>query len=220
MINKIIDHIEYSIEKAENFISKLPLEIVFRLPGESSPKGRMLLNNICSIDFFPINHLEIGSLYGSTYISSLYRNEHINSSISIDNWSRNSEAIFKSNCSRFLQNKNINSYTSDSFEFNLNLIKNKINIYFYDGDHSEQSQEKALTYYDNKLDDLFILIVDDWRHCQPNEISGAEIGTRNALKKLDYKIHYEKILASNIYNDYSNWWSGFYIGLLEKKKVN
>jgi len=97
----------------------------------------------------------------------------------------------------------------------------KFNIYLYDGNHSYESQYKALTYYYDFLEDIFILIIDDW-----NWTSTVEKGTRNAIKDLNLTILYEKEIK--LTNDGSTtpldiakntWWNGIYIAVLCKTKI-
>ena len=37
-----------------------------------------------------------------------------------------------------------------------------VNFYLYDGEHSHESQRKALTHFYPMLDDVFIFVVDDY----------------------------------------------------------
>ena len=60
----------------------------------------------------------------------------------------------------------------------------KYNVYLYDGDHSIEAHEKALTHYINAMDDTFIFMVDDWM------FEGVRKGTYDAIKKLNLKIEY------------------------------
>ena len=94
---------------------------------------------------------------------------------------------------------------------------NKFNIYFYDGDHSEESQYKALEHMLNIgcLEDEFIFLVDDyvWENVRK--------GTERGIKDLNLKIvHEEEFLPKCAVNqenfDGVGWWNGFYVSLLRK----
>jgi hypothetical protein len=205
------NYIEESISNAIAGNSKLNQEIL-SLEGMSSFKNRHLLNNIIA-KTSNVNYLEIGVWKGSTFISSLYQNDVI-SAYAIDNWSqfnddKETKATFLKNCNMF----NITNFVlleNDCFNIDLNDIKHKINVYFYDGHHSAESTCNALSYYYNILDDIFIFIVDDfdWRNPQ--------IGTIAGIKKCNLNILYEQHLKSNKTNDNSSWWNGIYISILKK----
>ena len=202
---------------SENNKSKL-IDDILNLKGLSGKKTRHLLNNICSnlSEHNKNFYLEIGSWYGSTLISALYNNNHMNA-IAIDNWSEFNEGNvsekFKENINLYLKNKtNLTIIENDCFNVDLNNIKDKINFYMFDGHHAYDSHVKAITYYKDILDDIFILYIDDW----------SWVGVRDAT--------YEGLKDSNIeilfkLEDFSNqdeggdstYWNGF--GLFVCKKT-
>ena len=186
-------------------------ERIYKINGMSSDKVRNILNNICKIDFF--NYLEIGTLEGSTCISSLFNN-NFNKAYLIDNWSEFgcNKAKFYENINLFLDNriKDIEIIEEDCFKIDLIKIKDKINIYFYDGDHSYLAQKKALTYFYGVLAEKFIYIVDDM-----NEIESF-IGTFDAIRKLELKIEFMSILPSRGNCDKDYYWNGIGLFLLKK----
>jgi hypothetical protein len=209
---KLVDHINNSIRNAENGISKLDSKIL-AIEGYSSNKVRHFLNNLCS---FPGTcYLEIGCWKGSTLISALYKNNAaIHDAIGIDNWSefKGPQNEFLNNCSKFLTPSQFRFFSVDCFSIDKASIFNEpINIYFFDGYHSLESHELALTYYDEILNDLFILIVDDWNWVD------VQKGTRSALEKLNYKVLFSKELLSRYNGDLENWWNGIFVALIRKK---
>jgi len=161
-----------------------------------------------------VNYLEIGVWKGSTFISSLYKNEHVKA-YCIDNWSEfdSNKEIFLNNCSLY-DIKNFNYFNDDCFKFDKKNIKDKINIYFYDGNHTENSQYKAIEYYYDVLSDEFILIVDDY------DFEPVETGTKKIIEDLNLEILFEKRLFSQNYNNTNQTWSlvEWYIYSLFKKK--
>lgn len=211
--NQLIEHIVQSIENAESHISKLTPNIL-KIEGMSSDKVRHFLNNICTLP--GTRYLEIGTYAGSTWVSALYKNEKtIEDAIAVDNWSQfgGPRCKFMNNCKKFLKKSKYRFYTADCFKLNKKLIFNKkINIYFFDGDHTEEDQELALTYFDDIFEDLFILIVDDWNH------PPAKIGTRNAIENLNYDVLYSIELPSGGNGDRQRWWNGLYVALIKKTK--
>jgi len=209
--NLLLDHLAESIEKAKAGISKINEdEFILQLPGMSSPRVRHLLNQLCSLP--ATNYLEIGLWRGATFVSALFENEKsVHSAIGIDNWCRwagalGSEQHCRYNCSLFIPQKIYQIHTEDSFSIQKEtLFKKPINVYFYDGTHTEEAQEMAFTFYNEILDDLFIAVIDDW------EWERVQKGTFSAFKKLGYKILYERHLSNK-----EAWWNGLYVALVKK----
>lgn len=214
----MIDHIKQSINNAIKNKSKLNDDIL-NCGGFSSNKIRHLLNNV--LDYPNLNYLEIGVFMGSTFVSSLYQN-NINNAYAIDNWSEFNEygdikKIFNDTCKKF-NIENYKFFETDCYKFDLNNITEKINVYFYDGNHDELNQYKALKYYYPILADEFIFMVDDF---DPYDTKWMEVerGTRHAIRDLNLEILYEKHLCSVGRNNASSWWNGFYISYLKKQNV-
>ena len=103
----------------------------------------------------------------------------------------------------------INVIESDCFSVSLNKL-DKIDIYFFDGDHTYDAQKKALTYYYDVLNNDFIFVVDDWNFVD------AQTGTYDAIKELNLKIKFMTILPSKGNGDWDNYWNGIGLFLLEK----
>jgi len=210
----LINHVIKSIENAYLGKSKLTEE-VFKIRGMSSPRGRMFLNNICSLK--GASYLEIGTWIGSTLVSALYKNEdNVSKAFAIDNFSQfNADDVklkLLENINNFLFNNNVKFYDAHAFRFDLdNLSNNKFNIYFYDGHHSELSQYLAFSYYNNVFEDTFIAIIDDYNW------SNVKDGTKRAFNDLNYKILYEQFLPSKHNADTDTWWNGTYVAVISKK---
>lgn len=207
----LINHVQKSIENANNGYSKLIPEVL-HIEGYSSSKVRHFLNNVCS---FPhARYLEIGTWKGSTFISALYGNvQNIEEAVGIDNWALfgGPSNEFRANCHRFLTNNVYNFYDHDCFAIDTSkLFKQPVNVYFYDGEHHAIDQERAFTYYDSIFDDVFIAIVDDWNWQMVQD------GTRTAFKKLNYTILYEIVLPASYAGDLNNWWNGLYVAVIQK----
>lgn len=218
MNNLPIDFIKKSIEDANNLVSKLPPEISQK-PGASSQKIRHLLNNLCSIK--DARYLNVGVFTGSSLWSAIFNNKLRVTGI---DWWRNGTAAkcdereFWKNLSEVVNledgsfNREINIVNQDCFTVDL---KNKYNIYLYDAEHSEDSQYKALTYFDKFLEDEFILLVDDF------DDEFVKSGTNKAIKDLNYNIQYrwEGKGCFGDWNPASNhWWNGFLVALINKNK--
>ena len=213
--NQLVDHVQMSINAANNHESKL-VGAVLQIHGMSSEKNRHFLNNVCSLE--GINYLEIGVWQGSTFFSALYNNRNIQSATAVENWSLDpyTRNYYFSNLDQYKNSlpENIKLVEKDCFATSLTDFKEPIQIYFYDGRHEEDDQCKAFTYFNEILDDVFIAIVDDWNH------PPVQTGTRMAFKELGYHVHEEWILPARYNGDLELWWNGLYVAVIEKNKTN
>jgi hypothetical protein len=211
LINEYISRCDKAIQNAYSSTTKLT-NVELSIQGMSSTKNRIFLNELLAQDSNNVNYLEIGTWLGSTFVAALYGNT-LKSAIAIDNFSQFSGTMtgFMTNCAKS-QLQNFRFINSDCFnlsEADMATIKD-VNVYFYDGDHTHEDQRKALTYYINVLQDVFIFIVDDWNH-EP-----ARTGTRAGLLETNLKVHKEWELPANYNGDQANWWNGLYVAVCEK----
>lgn len=232
MLNK--EHIDEAFKNAENEKSKL-ITPIFQINGMSSAKVRCLLNNLLNID--NVKYLEIGMWRGSTLISALYGNNP-KTVVGIDNFSEfvlphptSQEWLFLTdiqerrhpvhprdelfhNLQEFLPPENKISILEGGC-FNEELLKkcgelSPFNIYFYDGNHSYESQKRAMTEYVKFMDKTFIIIVDDWN------ASDASKGTLDGLAECGVKIIHKVEKFTNFNCDRETWWNGIGVLLCEQ----
>lgn len=207
----LVQHLDNAIQRGDQHQSKLTGDAL-AIGGMTGYKIRHTLNNV--VDNSEVNYLEIGVWRGATFISALYGN-HPNSAIAVDNWSKfnktNPQAAFYTNVSRLLMpmSYSYRIFEIDSFSIPLVDIVNPINVYFYDGDHTEASQYNALAYYYPVLAKQFIYMVDDWQRPE------VRLGTKNAMMALNLSIDYEREFTGR--DDAYGWWNGFYACTLSKK---
>ena len=209
--DELIKHIEFCLIKTEQNQSKLD-SILLELPGMSNIKNRHFYNNICSYD--NIEYLEIGLWKGSSFCAAIYKNNI--RCVGIDNWSEfDGREEFMVNLDKFKGNNDIEIKDNDCWQVDIDEI-GKFNVFLYDGNHSNESQMKALTYYYDCLYDNFIYIIDDWNARNIREATFKSIANNNL------NILYKK----EIYTDSPNgdgtlydWWNGCGIFVLEKNKI-
>ena len=213
MLDNCVNIVNKSIADALNHKSKLD-EKALNIYGFSTPEIRHLMNNLCSV---ADNYLEIGTYCGSTFCSSIYKNNHLKA-IAIDNFSEMQDrgdirgTLNKNIAACTGENKNVRFFDQDSFKFDLKNIEEKIDVYFYDGDHSFDAQRDALTYYVSAMNDVFIYLVDDWND-EPKVVRGTYAGI--GLKENKLRLHKEWIFKTPG-NCFPVWWNGFYVAVLEK----
>jgi len=210
MIDQYIDRVDKAVQKATlDNGTKLPVEI-FQLPGMSSREGRILLNEIVQEGD---KYLEIGVHKGSTFVSALYKNNA--QAVAIDNFSEfgtveDNQKWFDQACvdHQITNFKFINRDCFSLFDDEKQLI-HETNVYFYDGRHEAEHQEKALTHFVDYLTNPFIYIVDDWNY-EP-----ARIGTKSGIQILNLNTHKEWILDGSTTN--KGWHNGMYIAVMSKQ---
>ena len=214
--------------------TKIPDWIRF-MPGMSGRKYRYLINNLVSL-IEDARYLEIGSWTGSTACSAIYGNKA--KIVCIDNWSQfnNTEDIpyqrvlniknpkkeFEINTKKVISEKiNFKFIESDFRKINYNEV-GKFNIYVFDGPHEMKDHYDGITIVQPSLDDVFILIVDDWN------VSKVRQGTLNAISDLSIKI-ISKIEIMTTQNNvvpkllqcqFSDWHNGYLIAVCEKTIKN
>lgn len=176
------------------------------LEGWSSPKVRHLLNNICG-GGSRINYFEVGIYKGSTFISALFGNFDIKATgvdvkITKD---------LKDNLVKHLSGySNFETIESDCFELNQEKFINSVDVFFYDGLHSQKCQEKAFTVMNPIFKKRFVVIIDDWNEQK------VKNGTKLGISKMGYNVIYKRSLPSSGNGDLESWWNGIYIAILEK----
>jgi Methyltransferase domain len=134
---------------------------IFDIDGMSGRRYRSLINDAMAT-LPDARYLEIGSWAGSTACSAMYGNPL--TITCIDNWSE-----FGGPKQQFLDNvamarsdaANFTLIESDFRQIDYRQI-GRFNTFLFDGPHSERDHYDGITLVQPALDDVFILIVDDW----------------------------------------------------------
>ena len=219
-LNRLIDHVNLSVENANNNISKLTTDVL-SMDGMSGTKTRHLYNNICSLS--DANYLEIGTWKGSSFISSFYEND-INPLV-IDNWAEfnGPKDEFILNVNKFYPDRKFNFIEKDCFNVFDDEIKSvfdSIDIYLYDGAHDYESHRKAITYFSHLFSKYMILIVDDFRSDTPTW-ANVKKGTYDGIEESGLIIHHNiEIITHQESSGRSEFWNGFGLFVLENPYVN
>lgn len=212
--------------------TKIPDWIRF-MPGMSGRKYRYLINNLVSL-IKDARYLEIGSWTGSTVCSAIYGNKV--KTVCIDNWSQfnNTEDIpyqrvlniknpkkeFEINTKKVISEKiNFKFIESDFRKINYNEV-DKFNIYVFDGPHEIKDHYDGVAIVQPSLDDIFILIIDDWN------LEEVRKGTFNAfgdlgisiISKIDIKTTQNNVMPKLFHSHYSDWHNGYFIAVCKKSK--
>lgn len=186
------------------------------MEGMSGKKYRYFINNLVK-NTPNARYLEIGSHSGSTACSALYGNKV--KATCIDNWSEfgGPKDIFMKNISR------INSPDID-FTFIENDFRKvdysnigKHNIYMFDGPHFRQDQYDGIDLVKDALDDIYVLIIDDYNWSiirEGTESALAHVG-HNILAKIEI-MTYIGDGHPVVSHQYSDWHDGYLIALVSK----
>jgi hypothetical protein len=168
---------------------------------------RNIVNNICQND---IRYLEIGLYRGGIFSAALYGNSI--RAVGIDNWSQNwmtddSRKVFFDRLEETKGNNSVDIIESDCWV--PSLLREKFNVYTFDGPHGWQDQYDALVKYIDHMDNCFIYIVDDYDRIKSPEVVDA---VQSSIKNLNLKILLEyEFPAGNGFHE------GIYMACLEKQ---
>lgn len=179
----LIDLAELSYKKAYKKMSNIDINLL-EIEGMSGVNHRHFINNICGGK--GTRYLEVGLWAGSTFCSAISNNS--GTFVGIDNWSEfndhnNIRDLFYGNLNRFKGRLNPLILEQDCWKVKL---KQKFNIFTYDGEHSKENHFKALKYFYDNLDDVFVFIVDDWNWTNVRE------GTLKSIDENNLKILYSQ----------------------------
>jgi hypothetical protein len=195
-------NITQAIQDANRLKSKLPQSVISSMDGLSSPKVWHLLNNLAGQ---AKTYLEVGLYKGSTLISALHGNDHLQA-FGIDNFS-----MFPQKRQNFFYNTAAYKDKFTLFEQNcwtVDLSKlPPIELFFYDGDHSFEAQYKAIEYFYPAMADEFTYVCDDWNM---KKIPNATFSAAKAMN-LEVVENYDLTCPQK-----GEWWCG--IGIVKFKK--
>lgn len=204
-----IEQIKQSIENAEQGISKLTPEVL-SIGGYTSNKIRHLLNNLGTN---AIKYFEIGSHLGSTFCSTVYKNENIQLALACDNYSEFNDGKpkvdFLNNAHKFCKSE---WHLIQQDAFTIKGLHMKPDLYLYDGSHSEFAQRMALVHFYNMLTDEFVYLVDDYQW------KAVKTGTQDGIKECGFQVLFEQELGMETPSSGIEYWNGMYIALLKKTK--
>lgn len=182
--------------------------LVSDVQGMTAPKNRLLLNRLVKALPQDEAYLEIGTHMGATFISALIGNKD-KTAYACDDFSG-----FNHNNPRLHFEANWKKYEAELpplHFFNENCwdlakkdrpFAKPIGVYFFDGDHSLESQFRAIAEYARFLAHESIVIIDDWNWTQVRE------GSWNAIAKLAAKELYFKEILDAESSKPVGFWNG------------
>lgn len=177
------------VEKAMRWSD--PIALKERLPnvdfahikGLSSLPCREFLNVLCGKP--GTRYLEVGTHTGSSLLAACWNNS-LSRAVGIDNWSMdpNSKPKLFEQLETFKDYLKVKPEIIEGEAFGMDKSKlGEFDVYFYDGHHSADSQEKGLTCFFKSLARVAIVVVDDY------SVFRVQQGTIRAIDKIGCKQH-------------------------------
>jgi len=212
--NDLVKHLKTSYEMAQRGKSKINDEIL-GLRGMTGKKTRHFYNNLLSID--GIRYLEVGVWKGSSVCSAMYGNKA--NIVCMDDFSEfeGPREEFLTNFNKFKGDNFATFIDKNCFSVDLRTLP-KFNVFLYDGKHDYQSQYNALKHYYDKMDDVFIYVVDDWNW------DDVRNGTYHVINDLGVKVLERVVIQltdDNTHTPYDiageTWWNGLFACVLQKQ---
>jgi len=213
MIN-LTKHIKKAISEVEDSKGLLDNQDVLSLSKSTKPhpmstiNTQSLINKLCNLP--DTCYLEVGILRGASYFAAACNNSGVY--YGVDNWSKyaNNEGLIKENIEKYKsEEREFVFFNEDSWDLDLEKFNSKVNVFFYDGDHSYESQERILRHFDEILDDEIILIVDDYSSGEVGKI--VKDATAAAIDNSSFTCVFERELYEG-----TKWHNGIYIAHLRR----
>ncbi len=207
------EHIDNSIQLALAGKSNLS-ESELSVRGFSTRTMRRLFNNLCNLK--DKTYLEVGLYCGATFCSS-FNSELV--SIGIEDFSQDFgvgtvKGELLKNVKEFsAKSKNYHIFDSDCFAIDKLEYPNPIDIYFFDGNHAEEFQAKALPHFFESMANKFLFIVDDFNWA--SVFNGTNKGFDSLSGKIE--VEYYRVLRGYQLQDDPIWHNGVCIYLINKK---
>ena len=102
-------------------------------------------------------------------------------------------------------------HTKSFFDIPADELPQRVEVFFYDGDHCPESQRRAITHVWPVLSHDAVIVVDDTNH------PGVLDATRQGLKEVGADILHEWLLPARFNGDTEQWWNGLYLAAVQKQ---
>lgn len=205
-------HIANAIEAAKRGISGLPAGIL-PIRGFSTPAIRRLIFNLLASEK-PVGYIEVGAYCGGTACAAISQDnvtatifEDGSQPFGAENVMEQLEANLKA--TKLGKDTNVTLIPRNFFEFD--RVIGKVDVFFYDGEHSEENQREALIKMAPFLADYSIFLVDDFDWASVR--AGTELGLEAISEQLEVVGRWE---LTDGKPDGPLWHNGFAVFLLRR----
>ena len=208
-ILKELDQMILKIESKRFWPANFQIRFIDGMSGQSF---RGLLNLLFTNT--SKSYLEIGTWKGSTFCSAI--NGNAIDATCIDNWSQfggYAQAAIKNIGKSAGDNNKISILSEDFREVSFeHLLQSEIDVYFYDGPHSEEDHYDATLVISKLNFKNLLFIVDDWNW------ENVRNGTFRGLDSLDFRIaaRIEIFAMTSAVGRRSRWHNGYAFFVVEK----
>jgi hypothetical protein len=205
----LVEVVATAFYRAEKQESKLN-PAIYTMEGMNSYKVKIFMNTLGE-QLTGGSYLEVGSYKGASLISTIYKN-HLSFVTAVDNFSEfdGTEEIIQSNLKKFCPERAVNFINQDCFKEGI-LGERKYDLYFYDGNHSEESHKRSLLAHIKNMSDTFIYVVDD------SNWQSVRNGVNQGIKECNLKEWLRLELATSGNGDTDGYWNGLMIFVLSKQ---
>lgn len=200
---KLYDSLRRSRRPRNRRLSRL----IGRIPGFATENKLMLLNFAASLLERGELYLEVGTWQGLSLIGAMWGNVD-KEFFAIDNFSQfgNVRREFHANLTHWLPHARLKFLEGDCFS----LLRRrqlfggrKIGVYFYDGDHSYESQFRGLQCIQKHLSDSALLIIDDTAYQRVRDATSVFMSFHKGYRLL-FDLRSE-------YDGEPRWWNGIQV---------
>jgi hypothetical protein len=201
-------HVANSIAAAMAGESKLE-PWVLKITGFSTPTMRHLVNNLGNVQK-RLHYVEAGAYCGGTAVSAVNGNENVTAYV-YEDFSQpfdlpNVKEQLLANVKKASQ---LYLIEGDFFKAELPAM---VDIYFYDGNHDEDNQARALLRVADRLQNVSLFLVDDYNWPE------VQKGTKRALESVKdkFRVAARWILEGDKKQDDKIWHNGLAIFMLAR----
>lgn len=197
IVEEYIRRVEKSIEVSGSCTTKLTAKKVIspevlEVETMHNPPYLCLVNHLCS---YPgVVHLHVGFFKGGSLFAALDGNPdavvYANDSFFNQGLESPLGQEFQTHSTRLGFDGRYKLFDCPFEEVPLSAFNHKVNFLAYDAHHSEEAQYNGVYRWSPVLDDVFILLVDDWFHFETNPIDmdAPKRGTLRAIQDRGYEI--------------------------------
>ena len=133
--------------------------------GFCTPVMRHLYNNLCAPDAF--TYLEVGLWFGASFTAACCYNMGL-TAFGVESFAQPfhrtdvREKLMRNLEEVRVKTAKLTFIEQDCWTMDKGLITRPVDLFLYDGEHSEESQFKALPHFLDCMADTFLFAVDDW----------------------------------------------------------
>jgi len=212
-------HVEDSIAKSLRHESHIDVGIL-SIKGFSTGVQRRLVNSLTRLPKDDPCYLEVGLYAGATFCAAINNNPRL-TAVGVENFSQ----PFGDDTIRAQLENNFACYAGDALSAKLvnsdcwaippeDLPPLPVDVFYFDGEHSVESQAKALPHFIDQMADDFIFMVDDanWDTVRDGTAEGfAKLGSRVTVRR-------EWLLSDPQRHDGPIWHNGVLLFVCSKTK--